>query len=151
MILNLKELNKKIQYHNALKIMTPGCYMASTDLRDAYYKFPTHPDHQKYLKFSFNGIPYTCLPNIFSGAPRIFTKLMKALRNQGHLKRGYIDDFHLQGNTVNKCSGDVQQTATLTSGVQFLLHFDKSVFTPTQNLIFLGFLLDSVRFFVALL
>ena len=26
-------------------------YMASIDLKDAFYSIPIHPEHQKYLKF----------------------------------------------------------------------------------------------------
>ena len=67
----------------------------------------------------------------------------------GYLNSGYIDDSYLQGNTVNNCCANVQDTAKLMSDVGFLLHPDKSVFTPTQNLTFLGFLVDSVRVIAA--
>ena len=44
MILNLKNLNKIITYHHfkmdtlltTLKLVTPNCYMMSTDLKDTY-------------------------------------------------------------------------------------------------------------------
>ena len=59
MILNLKSLNKFVTYHHfkmdtiwtAIRLMTPGCYMASIDLKDAYYSVPIHTDFQKYVKF----------------------------------------------------------------------------------------------------
>ena len=35
----------------AIKIMSPGCYMASVDLKDAYYTVPIAKEHQKFLKF----------------------------------------------------------------------------------------------------
>ena len=62
-----------------ITLMKPGCYMASIDLRDAYYTVAIHLDHQKYLNFVANGVlyQYTCLPNGLASAPRIFTKLMK--------------------------------------------------------------------------
>ena len=31
--------------------MTPGCFMTSIDLKDAYYSVPMALEHQKYLKF----------------------------------------------------------------------------------------------------
>ena len=48
MILNLKELNKSVEYHHfkmdtfeiALNLVKPNCYMASIDLRHAYYSVP---------------------------------------------------------------------------------------------------------------
>ena len=56
MILNLKELNKFIVYRHfkmdSLKtvtdLMSPGCYMASVDIKDAV---PIATEHQKFLKF----------------------------------------------------------------------------------------------------
>ena len=82
----------------ASKLMRPGCYMTSIDVKDAYYSIPIAPEHQKYLKFiwkdhlyAFNSLPMG-LPN----SPRSFTKNLKpffsALRRQfGHTCLGYID------------------------------------------------------------
>ena len=59
MILNLKQLNKHIEYEHfkmesvqsVLNIIRPNCWMASVDLKDAFYTVPIQPDHQKFLKF----------------------------------------------------------------------------------------------------
>ena len=105
-ILNLKACNEFIAYHHfkmdtleaAVNMMRPGCFMASVDLKDAFYTVPIHPSHQKYLKFCFDGVfyKYTCLPNGLASALRIFTELLKPvyaiLRSMGHLNSGYIDD-----------------------------------------------------------
>ena len=58
-VLNLKNLNKDMPYihfkmetlQSVLSLITPGCYLASLDLKDAYYSVPIHPDHTKFLKF----------------------------------------------------------------------------------------------------
>ena len=63
MILNLKEFNKSVEHHHfkmdtldtVTKMIEPGCYMASVDLKDAYYTVVIHKDHQKFLKFEFKG------------------------------------------------------------------------------------------------
>ena len=105
-ILNLKACNEFIAYHHfkmdtleaAVNMMRPGCFLASVDLKGAYYTVPIHPSHQKYLKFCFDGVfyKYTCLPNGLASALRIFTKLLKPvyaiLWSMGHLNSGYIDD-----------------------------------------------------------
>ena len=133
-----------------IKLMKPGCYMASIDLRDAYYTIPIHLDHQKYLKFVANGelYQYTCLPNGLASAPRIFTKLMKpiysTLRSMGQIISGYIDDSYLQGDSVAACSSNVKASATLMHSVGFFLHPDKSVLSPAQTVTFLGFVLNSL-------
>lgn len=35
----------------AIQMITKGCYMASIDLKDAYYCIPIEEDYQKYPKF----------------------------------------------------------------------------------------------------
>ena len=103
----------------AISMIKPGCYMASVDLKDAYYTVPIDPGHHKFLKFWFDGkyFQYTCLPNGLASAPRVFTKLLKpvypALRSAGHLSSGYIDDSYLQGDTVEECRVNVIDTTTM--------------------------------------
>ena len=163
MILNLKRFNQYVAYHHfkmdtldtVIKLMKPGCYMASIDLRDAYYTVAIHPDHQKYLKFVANGVlyQYTCLPNGLASAPRIFTKLMKpvysTLRSMGQIISGYIDDSYLQGDSVAACSSNVKASATLMNTVGLFLHPDKSVLSPAQTVTFLGFVLNSLNMTVS--
>ena len=87
----------------AVKMMKPGCFLASIDLKDAYYTVPIFRAHQKYLKFIFNGTLYkhACIANGLSCALKVFSKLLKpvyaTLHNQGYLSLGYIDDSYLQG------------------------------------------------------
>ena len=57
MILNLKSLNNHVNYNhvkmesieNVLNIIQPNIWMASVDLKDAFYTVPVHPGHKKYL------------------------------------------------------------------------------------------------------
>ena len=56
MIHNLRTFNEFVQYHHfkmdtlemAVKMMKPGCFMSSIDLKDAYYTVPIFHAHQKY-------------------------------------------------------------------------------------------------------
>ena len=99
MILNLKPLNKFVDYHHfkmdtfrtALKLIRPGCFMASVDLKDAYYATPIAEEDRKLrlmLQWKGKYYQFTCLPNGLSSAPRIFTKILKPvyarLRSIGH-------------------------------------------------------------------
>ena len=62
MILNLKELSKFIVYRyfkvDSLKrvadLLTKGCFMASADIKDAYFTVSIATEHQKYLKFRWH-------------------------------------------------------------------------------------------------
>ena len=66
MILNLKPLNEFVSYyhfkmdtiHIALKLTRPGCFMASVDLKDAFYSVPVAKEDRKYLKFEWQGSYY---------------------------------------------------------------------------------------------
>ena len=59
LILNLKNLIKDMSYihfkmeilQSVLPLITPGCYLASLNLKNVYYSIPTHPDHTRFLKF----------------------------------------------------------------------------------------------------
>ena len=61
MILNLKPLNKFVDYHHfkvdrfrtALKLIRPGCFMAYVDLKDAYYSIPIAEEDRKLLMFQW--------------------------------------------------------------------------------------------------
>ena len=117
MILNLKALNQHVQYLHfkmetlidAIRLMTPKCFMGSVDLKDAYYSVPISPPHQKFLKFEWGGSLYafTCFLNGLASCPRKFTKLLKpvysVLRQLGHLSSPYIDDSYLQGEDYDRC------------------------------------------------
>ena len=67
MVLNLKSLNAFVTYHHfkmdtvwtAINMMKPNCFMASIDLKDAYYSVPICKGHQKLLKFSWKGQYYS--------------------------------------------------------------------------------------------
>ena len=164
MILNLKRFNQHVEYQHfkmdsvwtAIRLITPNCYMASIDLKDAYFSVPIAKPHQKYLKFEWNNMLYkfTCYPNGLAFCPRKFTKLMKpvfaTVRQLGHLSSGYIDDSWLMGPVWDDCAKNVVDTVKLLDTLGFVVHPEKSVFIPTQKLVFLGFILDSVSMLVYL-
>jgi len=164
MILNLKDLNYNIEkkhfkmdtFLSAVNLVKQNCYMASVDLRDAYYTIPISIKYRKYLRFEWQGklYQYTCLPNGLSSAPRSFTKILKpvysSLRSKGHVNVGYIDDSYLQGDTYEECKHNVQDSVNLFEKLGFLPHPEKSVFEPTQIITFLGFVINSVTMTIAL-
>ena len=164
MILNLKELNKFVQYqyfkmesiHTCTQLMRPECYIASIDLQDAYYLIPIDTEHQKYLKFMWREKLYqfTCLAQGLSSAPRLFTKLIKPifsqLRGKGHISSGYIDDFFLLGHSIADCQFNIDDTMYCFHELGFLTHDDKSVTTPTQIILHLGFVLNSIDMTVSI-
>ena len=164
LILNLKGLNKFVEYKKfkmetlsvALSLLKQNCYMASVDLKDAYYSIPIAKEHQKLLRFTWKNklLQYTAMPNGLACAPRYFTKLLKpaytSLRSRGHICVGYIDDSYLQGDTFVECDHNVNNTLSMFSELGFDINWEKSCLIPAQILEFLGFLLNSVDMTVKL-
>jgi hypothetical protein len=71
-VINLKPLNQfvdKIQFkmehiQMVLNAISPGDYMVSLDLKDAYFSVPIFQPHRKYLRFLWQSklFEFTCLP-----------------------------------------------------------------------------------------
>lgn len=83
-----------------------------------------------------------------SSAPRIFTKIMKAvfsLRKLGLSIISYIDDCLLQGDTCESCLRNVDQTVKILDSLGITIHPSKSVFQPSKQIVFWGFNLDSEK------
>ena len=164
MILNLKSLNEFVAYHHfkmdtfqtAISLIRPGCFMASVDLKDAYYSIPVAPQDRKYLMFEWQGtyFQFTCLPNGLACAPRLFTKILKPvyahLRELGHTCMGHIDDSLLVASNYHSCENNVGATVGLFTHLGFTIHPDKSILKPTQEIEFLGFLINSITMTVRL-
>ena len=164
MILNLKRLNVDISYkhfkmdslYSALQLVTPGCYMTSVDLKDAYYSVPIADEDKIFLRFWWNSelYQYNAMPNGLALAPRKFTKLLKPifakLREQGYASTAFIDDSLQLSETYARALCNVLATTELMLSLGFVVHPDKSVFTPTQRITYLGMIIDSVSMTVQL-
>jgi len=159
MILNLKPLNEFVAYYHfkmdtlqtTLKLMRPKCFIASVDLKDAYYSIPVAQEERKFLKFEWEGNYYqfTCLSNGLACAPRIFTKVLKPvyshIRSLGHICMGHIDDSFLMGYEYVACERNVHDSIDTFIKLGFIVHPEKSVLIPK-----LGFLLNSVSMTIRL-
>ena len=164
LILDLSELNKHLlvqhfkmdNIHTAALLLSQGCYLASVDLRDAYYSISINPQFRKYLRFMWRGNlwQFKSLPNGMSTAPRLFTKVLKPvfaqLREAGHTVLGYLDDTIIIGDDKAKTERAVLATSQILSELGFVVHPDKSVLIPTQRLNFLGFTLNTVNMTITL-
>ena len=125
---------------SVLSLVTPGCYLALVALKDAYYSVPIYPDHTKFLKFIWKNQLYKFL--VCCG-PRNSTKLMKppiaTLRLDGHIIATYIDDLINVGLIFDECVENVITSIKLLKSLRFVIHTDKFIFLPKQEITFLGF------------
>ena len=76
--------------NNVINLNKPNVYMASIDLKDAFFSVPIYNNHQRYLKFIFGNLfQFTSMPNGYGPAMKIkCTKISNVpcghLRSQGH-------------------------------------------------------------------
>lgn len=158
-ILNLKCLNeflpkehfKMEDIRTATKLLSHNAFMASIDLKDAYYLVPLDRDSRRLVRFKFENQIYefTCLVFGLSLSPWVFTKIMKpvlnALRLRGFVSTVYLDDFLCIGFSFSDCLKNVQATIDLLRSLGFVINEIKSNLQPSTRCKFLGFILDSVK------
>ena len=106
--------------------------MASVDLKDPFYTIPIHNGYQKYFKFMWyqKFYKYLVMPNGYSDAMRIFTKMFKrpfaTLRKQCFISVIFVDDSYLQGSTRVECLENVHKTVSLLASLGFTIHKENS-------------------------
>lgn len=164
MILDLTKLNDFVEYQHfkmfsfstARDFITPNCWMATIDLKDAYYSVAIRQQDRKFLRFQWEDklYEYTCLPNGLAVCPRVFTKLLKPIFSKlgakGHTMFPYIDDVFVLADNKSNCQLAVEDLQIELECSGFQVHTEKSVLTPTNKIKFLGFYLDSVKMEVSL-
>ena len=157
MVLNLEKLNKHIPYKHfkmenfeqAIRLINEGDFLASVDLRHAYYSVKIAEEQQCFLCFTWQGNIYqfTCLPNGISEGPRIFTKLLKpvfaALRERGFTITSFIDDTLICNSSLPGCLTVINATIDTLSKLGFCINEDKSVLVPTKRIEYLGNIIDT--------
>ena len=157
LILNLKKLNKSVEYHHfkmetlkqALALVTEGCWFASLDLKEAYFSIHIKEESQEFLKFLWKGQLYkfTVFPNGLACCPRLFTKILKPvmtyLHQLGFISTIFIDDTLLMGDSELECIRNVKASLDIFQKLGFVIHPIKSVLTPVRQITYLGFIINS--------
>ena len=75
---------------------------------------------------------------------KLLKPVFKFLREQGLLSSAYIDDVYLQGDTYHECHGNALSTVQLLKNLGFVIQEEKSCINPSQQLEYLGFVLNSM-------
>lgn len=88
-VINLRYLNRFVEYQHfkqenlniVLDLIQKDDFLTSIGLQDAYFSIPIQPRYHKYLRFSWQDQLYQflVLPFGLSSAPRLFTKILKAV------------------------------------------------------------------------
>ena len=141
---------------SAINAMRKDCFFGSLDLSEAFYSVPIRESDRKFFRFWHKNQKYqfTALIMGLTHLPLVFTKLLRPvfakLQLKGHVSSAYIDDSCLQGSTYETCLQNIKDTVTLMDSLGLTVHPEKSVLVPTQEIIFLGFLLCSITMTIRL-
>ena len=143
---------------DALKMIGPGYFLSKIDLKSAYQSVPIHPSNYAGtgLKWKFKGnkCKFTYFVDTrlsFEGkrSPEIFNRLTQAVRCI-MARKGYnaivvyLDDFLVIGESREACQAAFDALLSLLRNLGFRINWSKVVH-PTQRLVFLGVLIDTVR------
>ena len=156
LILDLRHVNQSIwkqkfkceDWRVLLSYVNKGDFLFSFDLKSGYHHFDIFPDHQTFLGFSwvFSGaVKYFCftvLPFGLSSAPYIFTKCLRPLvkfwRFNGVKIVLFLDDRCGKGDSLQSAKGHSLFVQTSLSNAGFVANSTKSLWKPTQLLVWLG-------------
>ena len=128
---------------------TPGCYMCIFDLSSGYHHIDINVAYQQFLGFSWNNKYYTfsVCPFGMASAGLIFSKVLRQLvkkwRAQGISIVLYLDDGLLVSKSIPEmnCWAEIIQNDLKQAG--FKINEEKSCWTPSQCVKWLGIILDS--------
>lgn len=165
-ILNLKSLNRYIKtvhfkledLRTTVKLVSKNCYLATLDLKDAYFLIPIHKKFRKFLRFKNpkdNSLyEFNVLPFGLNTSPYVFTKILKPvmalLRSLGLLSTIYLDDICCIGRTYQDCLKNVSITEQVLKSLGFIINYEKSSVIPSRSCKYLGFVIDTYSYHVSL-
>ena len=162
LILDLRHVNQSIwkqkfkceDWRVLLSYVNKGDFLFSFDLKSGYHHFDIFADHQTFLGFSFvfsGTVKYFCftvLPFGLSSAPYIFTKCLRPLvkfwKFNGIKIVVFLDDGCGKGESLQTAKGHSLFVQTSLSNAGFVANFTKSLWEPTQLLVWLGLNWDLV-------
>ena len=133
------------------RAVLPGDWLASIDLKDAYFHVPVATDFHKYLRFCVQNqhLQFICLPFGLSTSPRVFTKVLLAvvafIRLKGIRLHHYLDDLLLLSQEKDQLLAHRDQVISTLKEFGWLLNLQKSQLEPTQRLVYLGAQFDTVE------
>ena len=130
-------------------------WTVSIDIRDAYLHVPMHQAVRKYLRFVVNKQVYqfTCLPFGLATSPRELTRLLRPvvalLRQRGVKLHVYLDDWLIRADTPEQAQLHAQPTIRVLQFLGWIINYEKSDLTPSQDFQFIGMQFNTRQFTVA--
>lgn len=150
---HLPDIYFRVENLSAVPTVVPrGSWLFTTDLADAYYHVPIHPDSRPFLCFRWRGTTYTTrvLPFGLGLAPWLFTRVTTPViafcRAINVRVIAYLDDFLWADQDPESVGELTEFVRWLFAALGFEVSEKKSHWTPAQCVLFLGLLLDTERY-----
>ena len=126
-------------------------------MRGAYFTVPLSAVRRRFLYFLFSGETpsnsFSCLPFGLCCAPRVFIYYAQACSGISarteHPVRP-LDDILILGTSQPECLNNTRQAISLLRRLGFILYEDKSQLSPSEQILFLGLIVDSVQMSLSL-
>ena len=126
-----------------------GDFLASLDLKDAYFQIPIHPSSRRLLRFTSEGTVYQFRTLCFglSTAPQVFTRVFAAVSAWAHSHRirllRYLDDWLILASSEQEAKQAVQSLLSLCRTLGIVINEKKSDLMPSQTAKYLGMTIDT--------
>ena len=125
-----------------------GDFLASIDLKDAYFHVPVHQSSRKLLRFLSGGTVYQFKALCFglSTAPQVFTRVFAAASAWAHshgisLLR-YLDDWLVLISPEMEAKKNIQDLLSLCHSLGIVIN-EKSDLVPSETANYLGMTIDT--------
>ena len=156
-VIDLSHLNEFVQLTrfkmetvaSVLLSVREGDFLASLDLKDAYFQIPIHRSSRKLLRFTSEGTVYQFRALCFglSKAPQVFTRVIAAVsawtHSHGIRLLRYLDDWLLLAYSKREAKQAVQSLLSLCHTLGIVINEKKSDLVPSQTAKYLGMTIDT--------
>ena len=156
-VIDLSHLNDFVQLTSfkmetvasVLLSVREGDFLASLDLKDAYFQIPIHQSSRKLLRFMSEGTVYQFRVLCFglSTAPQIFTRVFAAVsawvHSHGIRLLRYLDDWLVLSSSEREARQAVQSLLSLCHTLGIVINEKKSDLLPSQTAKYLGMTIDT--------
>jgi len=134
----------------ALQAVTPGCFFTKTDLKSGFSHVKVSKKFRTYLGFELFGqyFTYRVLPFGLASSPYFFGKMLAPvichLRSRGVRIFAYVDDLLVIAPSESACRRHTALLRRTLKELGWVVREDKSSKDPSQEVLFLGFLINSL-------
>ena len=127
-----------------------GDFLASVDLKDAYFQIPIHHSSRKLLRFVTDRTVHQFKVLCFglSTASQVFTRVFATVSAWAH-SRGvrllrYLDDWLVVASSETRAKQHVRDLLSLCHSLGIVINEEKSDLNPSQSVEYLGMSIDTM-------